>query len=43
MWNVRNSERDNKGRGEAEWGKIREEDKPCETPESGKQTKVAEG
>ena len=28
--------------GETEWGKIREEDKPWETPDSGKQ-RVAEG
>ena len=34
MWNIRNSEKDSKGRGRTEWGKIREEDK-----DSGKQTK----
>ena len=36
--NIRNSERDHKGRGETEWGKIREEHKPEETQDSGKQT-----
>ena len=27
MWNLRNSERNHKGRGETEWRKIREEDR----------------
>ena len=38
MWNIRNSVEDHRGRGETEWGKIREGDKPQETPDSGKQT-----
>ena len=39
MWNIRNSERDQRERRETEWGKFREEDKPRETPNSQKQTK----
>ena len=40
MWKIRNSERDHKGREETE-EKIREEDKPQDTPDSAKQ-RVAE-
>ena len=39
MGNIRNSERDCKGRRKTEWGKIREGDKSGGTPNSGKQTK----
>ena len=39
MWNIKYSDRDQKGRGKTEWGKIMEEDKPQKTPHSGKQTK----
>ena len=28
MWSIRNSERDHKRRGETEWGKVRDGDKP---------------
>ena len=42
MWNIRNSKRDYKGK-EGNWvGKIREGDKPWETPNSWKQS-VTEG
>ena len=42
MWNIRNNERDYKGK-EGDWvGKIREGNKPRETPNSRKQ-RVAEG
>ena len=38
MWNMRNSAEDPKGWRDAEWEKIREGDKPQETPDSGEHT-----
>ena len=42
MWNIRCGERHHKGKGETEWWKIREGEKPWDTPNFGKQ-RVAEG
>ena len=40
MWNIRNSERTKREGGETDCEEIREEDKPWETPNSGKETKA---
>ena len=43
MWNIGNSEKDQKRRRETEWRKIREEDKPRETPDAENKWRVTEG